>query len=209
MLHVLVALLLSVTAAEAQTVFVYPNAQVRTHPGYIAGRYYPPIATPATGTALTADTVRCIPIIVFETITISELQIGVQTSFAGGLMQAAIYTNGANDRPAAQLGATADIDTSSTGVKNSAITPVQLAPGTYWTCANANNTTNAVLSVNPVVGITAALVGSTNIASSSATTSGVSATLTYGTWGDLSGASWSDITTAKAPIVSFRVSSVP
>lgn len=216
MLRVLLALLLAASAASAQSISIRPNAAVKIHPGYMAGKYYAPPVTPSGApTAIIANRARCSILNIFETITVSELQITIVTLAASGLAQAALYSNinsSGQPRPNLPLASTGNIDTSTTGDKSGAVTPVQLSPGPIWYCTNWNNATNVATSISPAVGLAQNFIGADAIGdsvSASSATVGISAAVTFGTWSDLSGATWADVQGANLPIVGFLVASVP
>ena len=180
----------------------------KLHPGYISGQWYPPLATPGSGLALTANTVRCAPTLSLSSnVIVTDLAINVTTAAAGGNMQIALYANGSDSLPGQPIVTSGNIDVSTTGIKTVSVTPTALPAGPIWFCANSDSATVATLSVSTASGVTAALLGgvSTSTVLSSALGIGLSATQTFGTWGALTGLSWSIINANRMPWVAFKV----
>lgn len=125
------------------TVSAFPN------PGYVSGRWYPaPGVQQTTGSASVASTVYCQSWVVGQTgMTIKALGVWVSTTSNTNHIALALYNNlnGAPSTlvdfvPVITLGASAGLEVGGT-VNN---TTDVLAPGNYWACYTADNTTVVV-----------------------------------------------------------------
>lgn len=192
-----------------------------SHPGHVAGRWYPPMrgVSVANGTALAQDAIRFIPWLLGEAITISELGARMNTNAAGQNVQFAIYaSNPATKRPTgAALGATANVSTAgSAGPLSAALTAnVTLTPGLYFLAINSSSSTPVFTVIATADSTIAGLLGSTSL---SALMGGSSAALmlysltakTFGTWPDVTAETFSETsTTDKFAFIYFKVASVP
>jgi hypothetical protein len=169
----------------------------------------------AAGLAPGAGSIRCIPGFFTRTLTTSNIGLRIQTLFAGGNIQAAIYANSAatNQPTGTPLVTTASMSTAAVAfVQSPAVVQLQ-AGAIYWFCSNMDNATAiAVSAVNTSHG-TANLVGSLGfngaLNQNGGGITGWTTPVTFGTWGDLSGAVWTIATTSSYPLLSLQIGSVP
>jgi hypothetical protein len=93
---------------------------------------------------LAADTMRAVPFVTTMGTYIDAIGIDIQTAGgAGSNVKLAVYSDDGNGYPAAILSGTtsAELDTSSTGLKRTAFTPTFLAPNTlYWIVVHTDAT---------------------------------------------------------------------
>lgn len=184
-------------------------------PRYLSGNYYQgsPYATVAAGAALAANTIRMVPFLIREAVTISELACRTTTLSSGGRIQLAIYahdetTGKPTGLPLAQTGS---ISTTTTGVTSMAPVGgnVRLEPGLYWWAINSDNSVAVMQAYIVGAAIMSYMVGGTLSEVSSAATSSTIvysvASQTFGTWGDLTGATFTKISTANYSAPIFRV----
>lgn len=186
-------------------------------PGYVVNNWYSPYlyntnaTTPVAGGANVAF---CSYGAVFSSITISQLGSRVTTSSAGGNVQFAVYANGSWGRPSTLIVATGNITTAAAAVVNAAVTK-SLSAGNYWWCQNADNATVVMSSQGTSVwtGATSYLgaIGQGSVGTGPASPiPGISIAQTFGAWPTwTSGTAWAEVSAASAPMVAFKVNSVP
>lgn len=189
------------------------------HPGYVAGKWYKSIlgVTAANSGVVTASQMRFLPFQIKQRITISDLGCVINTASAGNNIQLAIYANDpATGRPTGNpVANTGSISTTSTGFVSAAISGGNktLEPGWYWLSINSDNTVALVQTVSGTTVLGGALIGSatTSIIGAAANVSGFAllVTQTFGTWPDVTSATFTETTTQNAPILIYKVASVP
>jgi hypothetical protein len=182
-------------------------------PGYIVGNWYMPTIGVGGGAAPGAGSIRLYPGYIKQLVTINSLGFRISTGSAGGNVQAAIYANNpATGRPIGNpLASTASMSTTSTGSVNATVS-IQLQPGLYWWASNCDNGTAVFVSASGAFSPLSFMIGNSAQAvdlTAVAGFVGTSVTQTFGTWPDLTSASFSDFTSNSAPIVQFKVGSVP
>jgi len=180
------------------------------HPGYIAGNWYMPMySSSATGIALPIDSIRCLPFVLLQPVTITNLGLRVTTGAAGNIKCAIYANNAATGRPTgAALASTANMSSASAAMVSAAIaeTSVTLQPGIYWQCVWVD-TNNAIVcrTQTAAVGMTPQLIGSATEATiNNATTSSIftiACAKTYGAWPNMTSESFTEATgTANATL---------
>lgn len=186
-------------------------------PRYVAGRWY--LAFPqsvATGTVLPVNTVRLIPFVVVEPITISDLQARVITAVGASNFQLGIYATDSAGLPAGTpIAKTGNMSGASAAVVQAALDAgnVSLPAGLYWAGIQSDGAIalQAPLNSTPV---TSYLVGSTtgaNLQPGTTTTMlcYVAAT-TFGTWPNLTSSPPTETANNNAvATLAFKVASVP
>jgi len=195
------------TPTLAQVLSAQQDA-TKLHTGYISGKWIAPLGAQAsTGVAITQNVIRCTPLHIFGTITIDQLSVNILTATPASNAQLALYTNGPNARAYTELAKTASIDTSTTGLKSTSVTSVQVPRGVYWVCINTSLTgLTASAMAQQAVGIIPGLIG---VDAPNDVINGAVVAQTFGTWGDLSGASWVQAADEKTPRIFARIASVP
>lgn len=183
---------------------------------HVVGNWYMPFeGTLQTGGAPTAGTIRLIPFVVGETITISDLGARVSVLSAAGNFQLAIYNSRSQTdfRPGTVAGSTGNLSTAATGVITGDITgaDITLTPGLYWAAINVDNATAAFTQLTNTSTTTARRVGSSTVtdvlqAGADASRMALSFTQTFGTWPDLT-AQTLGVTNNHAVVV-YKVSAV-
>ena len=139
---------------------VYDKFEGFLHPGYISANWYvlnEGAFVAANGTALAANTIYYVPIVLPRRVTISDLGCVITSSSAGNLALG-IYANDASTgKPSgAVLAATGNISSGSTGAVSADITGsnVTLDAGLYW-LAFWSDTTPTLLAENGLAQVTA------------------------------------------------------
>jgi hypothetical protein len=186
---------------------VWTQVDTADHPGYIPGNWYLPYAASGgTGSALAANTISILPMILKSRVSISQLGARITTGSAGGNVQLALYAHLASSgRPTgAALGSTGSISTTSTGVISAALAGgnITLEPGLYWTGINADNATVALVTHTSSQAQTAMMVGSATLGDILWGSTGLQVGLTlaqsYGSWPDVTGQTWTETSTSGA-----------
>lgn len=196
-----------------------PNIASR-HSGYIANNwYFAPDVFPAAGAARAIDVITLFPIIVPQSITISELAARVATAQATKNIQLAIYASNATTcRPTGSaLSSTASITLATPGNISAALgANVALTAGSvYWLASNVDSTTAVLASLSLAGHFIPGLMGSTTIADlwsggQAATIMGVTTPQTFGTWGDLTSATFTVLANSGIMTnIAFKVWSIP
>lgn len=206
------------------------TSDIGLHPGYVVNNYYLPMgaAHSQTGGAPTSNTIYCYPVTMPERITISQM--GARVANAGSTnLQLGIYAN-SSGLPGALIGNTGNIANTAAGTvvagalaANKQVGPGGTDGGAYlWFCFNNGDSTATFNAMNTESGRTMQLAGATTLANAmgasavnllakrcaGANCNGGSSTL--GTWpATLAGSTWTDESTAIAPLILFRVGSVP
>ena len=192
-------------------------------PAYAANNWYipPGITVTAASASLGASSIKCYYGVVNSPIHVTTLGANVTTSAAATNIQLAVYSN-SNGRPGTLIANTASIATTANGVVTGSITNTALGPGSsagsaLWWCTNQDSSSTAFTSIGSMT--VAGLIGSATHANAfGVVLTGVSCTgaacnggsSTFNTWpASLAGSTWSDITTARTPLVSFQVNTVP
>lgn len=199
------------------------------HPGFVASNWYvpgPPLQM-ATGSAMSANVIRCYAGYVSRKITISQLAARMTTP--GTNVQFAIYTS-SGGRPGALVAATANIDVSgAAGTKSGALLAnKQIGPGgadadrDLWFCSNVDNASTVMLGGSNVSTAQAVMAGTATLANllgSTVSVTGISCSAaacqpgsssTLGTWpASLVGSTWTDLTIVNMPIIAMFAVSVP
>jgi hypothetical protein len=180
------------------------------HPGYIAGNWYIPVnSSAAAGIALVIDSIRCLPLVIPQPVTITNLGVRITTLAAAGNLKCAIYANNAaTGRPTgAALASTGNISTGTATIVSAAIaeTSVTLQPGVYWQCVWADNSTVVCRTQTAASGGAPQLIGSATEATvnSASTTAAftVACAKTYGAWPNMTSESFTEATgTANATL---------
>lgn len=173
------------------------------HPGYKAGNYYPPVPyTAATGTAVTANVIRCQSWNALTTSTVDTISVRTTTLATGGNAQIGIYAASATTKwpTGTPLGTTGQfsVDTP-TGIKTGSFTAgtgnsgtnVSVTAGSqYYLCSNSDNATAVFIVSGNTNGYNAWLVGSTAVTDVASTIPSINfayTSQTFGTWPDLTG----------------------
>ena len=193
------------------------GANVANHPGYVAANYYTiSPATVGTGTTVSNGHIKLFPVIFAATVTISAIAANVTTLAAGGNVQFAVYASDTTTkRPTGTaLATTASVPTTATGIVSGALSSnIQMQPGVlYWFAANTDNSTNVFLSPDQRQPQLGWMLGSTTALSTLATSANINwldVTQAFGTWPSLTSASFAEALSAKVPLMSFLVASVP
>jgi hypothetical protein len=186
------------------------------HPGYVAGRWYVPGRGVTIGVnTVVANTIRFRPIMIEQSITISDILTRIGTTSAGGNIQLAVYASDASARyptgPA--LGSSGSLSTASAAtVSGTFAAPISLTPGLYWVGINADNSTAQTITLSNTPPDMMSLIGATNVANVFTSTTSTSLELrysqTFGTWPDLTAASFTE--TVYSPVAfALKVSAVP
>ena len=204
-------------AASANAQQVSPGTAMIFHPGYEVNNWYVPAwygQAAASPAANGQNTVNCSFGSVLQTLTISTLGARIQTANSGTNLQLAVYNNGSWGRPGTLVVATGNISTTSTGAVNAAAS-ASLPAGNYWFCSNADNAVVAISSQGTAaLGPAQALVGTATQGSAgtgpAALATGISVAQAFNTWPTFaSNTAWADVVSAIAPIINFKVASVP
>lgn len=165
------------------------------HPGFIAGNWYNPVPAAAvtSGAALANGTIKLLPFMLGQPITISDLGCRITTTNAGNV-QLAIYNSvAATKLPGTLAAATGDITAASAAAVSADITGsnVTLAPGLYYMAVNADNAVCALQTINSSAPLASYLIGSAtlNDITSAAGASNFYFTFAsaFNTWPDLTG----------------------
>jgi len=178
------------TALNSMFGDLYGGAAAR----HVVGNWYLPVeGITQNGGAPTANTIRLVPFVVGETVTISDLAAVITTLAAAGNAQLAIYNSRSltDFRPGTLLGATGSLSTGSTGLISAAISDgnVIMTPGLYWMASNQDNATVAYTQITNTSTPLTRLVGDSTATNIIQATGGLrqcmSFTQTFGTWPDL------------------------
>lgn len=179
--------------------------------GYVSGRYYHgSLASPTTGSAVSASAARMHPITLKERVTISELAVRVTTAQSSVNIQLAIYAaDPVTLLPTGlPLANTANISVATTGPVSAALgSALTLGPGLYWVGVLGDATT-AVYTAYAANTIMSQMLGGTlaQIMSNAATSmSYLSYSMTAGTWGDVTGVSPTYGNSTAFAAVTFKV----
>lgn len=181
---------------------------------YVSGRWYPVAGeTIGGGGAAATGTLRMLPFLLRQPVTISDLGARVSTTGAGSF-QIGIYANNpATMRPTGTvLARTGDILTTAAAAVSADITGanVFLPAGIYWSAVNVDATSAAAgFAVTPAISAFAgSIVGSATLASVVASTTNACLTLTtpmaYNSWDDITGATFTESAAASAALVFIK-----
>jgi hypothetical protein len=121
----------------------------------VSGRTYNAKTTStygATGTSLPLNTIRLNPFIPANSLTVSNLQININTAFVGALARILIYSD-SNGVPDSKLLESTSIDVSTTGVKTYTASFTFTAGTTYWLGCYSNITLPNISQYQSVEGI--------------------------------------------------------
>lgn len=211
------------TASAAKWVPV--SSAPALHPGYIAGNWYYPggmTGIIAGGTAVAANTLYLIPIVIFERCTISDLAARVSTLGTSGNFQLGIYALDPSNlnRPGVLIDKTAA--TLSTNAAGNISGPLggnqQIEPGIYFLGLNCDNSTAAFASFTSTTPWVSQMLGSSTLSnimgnSTAGLVLKVSATFggTTGFPSTLVGATFVEEApgSAHSTLIAFKVASVP
>lgn len=184
-------------------------------PGYVSGRYYIPFhGASNAGASPSANSLRLIPFVVQQSVTISDLATRVNTLSAGGNVQFAVYASNASTlRPTGNaLASTASISTAATGAVTGALSGnITLTPGLqYWLASNCDNGTAVFASLGASGTYGAVMIGSSTLVNvfpaGGQCLGGLFVAQTFGTWPDLTSGSFTDGTNPPTiPIAAFKV----
>lgn len=186
-------------------------------PRYKAGKWYHAAQGQIqAGSALSANSLRLLPFILLNTITISDLQARVTTAVASSNFQLAIYGSDADGIPAgAVLANTGNMSGASAAAVQGAISQgnIQLAPGLYWMGVNTDSAI-ALQTISSSYVLASGLIGSAtpaNLAGGNTSVSLIYAiTATLGTWPNLTATPATETpNVATSAILEFKVVSVP
>ncbi len=203
----------TLTVNDAGDTITVAAAAAAPHPGYIAGNFYLPMSSVVSaGTALTANSIRCVPFFLPQPVTITHLGVRITTASAGGNLKVALYANNATTgRPTGSaLASTGNIATDSVTIISAAIaeTSVTLQPGVYWMCAWADNATVVCRAQSAASGTAPQLIGSTTEATINNTSTGAAFTVacakTYGAWPSMTSESFTEATGAGNAIIHWK-----
>lgn len=186
--------------------------------GYVPGNWIYPYEgiAPSSGTAGVTGTSYWMPIRVRQPCTINALAARVTTVIASSNFQLAIYANSpATGRPTGSaLGSTASISGATAVVVSGSLTAnATIQAGIYWVAVNADTSgiafsaISAGSEINSIVG-TPTLANA--ISSTTAASSILTLSLTYGSWPDVTSSTFTESpSNSRAPIVIFQVFSTP
>jgi len=202
-----------------------PTGQIEDFQYLAKDWYLPDLVLPATAgpSATGPNIIRCAPGGLRNKATIGTVGTHIYTADPAGHLQFAIYTNGANQRPANLAATSATISAAAAGVVTSALNAtVQGGPGganfadTFWFCANSDSSVARFASVNSVPSIEASVIGSAlagNVlqgAGNGVAISHLSTSQTYGSWpSSLAGITWTEQTSIAMPMMAIEFVSVP
>lgn len=181
---------------------LYPAQPVQ--PGYIAGRWYHVFpGFLAAGAAIPANSVRLLPFMLTQSITVSDLGARVTTLAAGGNVRVGVYNSDPTTKvPTTVAAETGNLSTASATVVNGAVSGGNklFQPGLFWAAVIADGTAGGTVVMQSVNGSwvqAGLLVGSTtqaNIASSSTAASlFLTFASTFGAFPDLTGQSLTEV----------------
>lgn len=200
----------SATASAAQ----WQRMQSGRFFGYVAGRVYD-VDSCVAAAALVANSIRLVPFVVEERVTLTGLE-GRVSTIGSGNIQVAIYAADPTTKlPTGNaLASSSSVSTNTLGVCHLPFSSsLQLEPGLYWMASNADNTTAQMPQWNTghnnnlsrLIG-----VADSSFYSAGSTTGqiGYSIAQTFGTWPDLTGAGIA-LTAASVPHFGIEISSSP
>jgi len=201
------------------------NAGLDVTAGYVATNSYLPLpnrASPGTGLVGAAQTVYCTYAYVGQTLTVTKLGIEIPTTVGTSDVNLAIYSD-VNGRPGTLLQSTGQFVNTSTGFDNGTlIASFQFQKGVpYFLCQMTGDATMVMNGYPSAAGMGAELgavagsevslfanaAGILGLSCSAACNGGTPTTLVFPT--NLAGSTWTNVITARAPAISFTVSSVP
>lgn len=170
-----------------------PGAQ--THPGFIAGKWYPAaVGSVGAGAALANGSVRLRAFYLPRQIRISDLGCRITTLSAGGNVRLGIYrTDAATNLPTGTaVVETGNISTAATGPVSAAVSAAAtLAPGFYYMAVNADNATVVLQTFGTEATAATNLMGSATLATVAWAAGGASFIFTFasafGAFPDLTG----------------------
>ncbi|HTR14078.1 MAG TPA: hypothetical protein VMI72_12700 [Roseiarcus sp.] len=194
-------------------------------PGLIAGSVaYYPLNPPGTGIAASTTAVvgvtYCAPFVVNKTITFDQMIAGAQTAGSSNA-HAAVYANAYDSSShhyypsGSPLASDNNSPANSTTMTFTFASNVQLTPGTYWACFQANDTIGKVYAIagtttTPYSYIVGA--GGATGASGLPTTGIKSSVGTFGAWPNSpnwTGNGWTEFSQATLPAFAIRLVSTP
>ena len=182
------------------------------HPGYIPGNWY----TGAAGSLMSSynivvGEIYLRPVFIYSALTIAALGVRVQTTFAGGNFQLALYSS-SGPRPSSLIVATPSVSSAVSGpVSVSLATPVMVEAGWHWTAIAVDNPTatfvaesmNTMMTMPPFYG--SEILG--NVINTSGSVSGLHTPGVFGTWpSDINQSIFSDTIDTDSIIVGWQVS---
>lgn len=208
---------------DGDTIFDHQGAAGAIHPGYKVDNWYHAgrLGPTGTGVAPGADKAICYPGSFEQVASLSAIGASVTTLHAANNFQLAIYKNGLWGRPSSMVAATNDMSTATAapvvGIFTDATFKPQLHPGfTYWFCFNTSSASAIFQAQGTGAGTmppAAALIGAALLPtalSATAMVTAVSVPQTYGTWPTWTDATaWSEVTTVIAPLIAFKVGTLP
>lgn len=184
-----------------------------------AGRFYAPYGwngVPVTSGTPLVNTICAFPVAFPRLMTVDNIVSRVQTLFAGGKYQFALYADGGGKPTGTPIATTGDVVTDATGIITIALSgAIQIGPSGAnlgqigWLCMNADNSTFRYYVVSN--GTTTPNVGGASAveALSLAPAVGLQAAQTFGTWPNLTSASFTTAAANLIPYIALRVASVP
>lgn len=192
------------------------DAWLTGFPGYVTGKWYQPFGgiQIAEDQAPGSGSIRLMPIVIKQKITIGALATRVATVSASGNVQFAIYASDSISKLpfGTPVYKSASVSTTSLGVVSITGVATTLNPGIYWFCTNSDNAQATYPGHDATTFFFSTFFGSTsttNLLSEDANIVGLGIAQTYGTWPTLSGSSsFTEITTATIPLVIFQVSAI-
>jgi hypothetical protein len=107
-----------------------------------------PMAATLTTGPVAANTLRLYPVIFPQSFSISALAWNVTTAAASGNIRACLYGTDAYGRPTSPLVSTSEVSSSTTGLKEVAVSHTIDAYTQYWLCLWAGGATTTVASIN-------------------------------------------------------------
>lgn len=185
------------------------------HPGYVSGRWYVPFyAVSVSSSTLVANTIRFRPVLIEQSITVSNLTVTVTTAVAGNI-QLAIYAADPTTKypTGSALSSTSSSSTGATGVISTTALAanVSLTPGLYWMAENSDAGPNLVAEAGSTTSYMA-LIGSTTQSRALTTGPGDSLELrlaqTFGTWPNVTSSTFTEAGTPGI-LYGMKISSVP
>lgn len=130
---------------------VWVPMDVSDHPGFVTGRFYSTYGGTISVTAAIpgADTLYLYPWTLKQRVTVTSLFVRCIGAGAGSSVKAALWANGSGGRPVGTplLGSDTPLDTSTSGIKSTAIASVTLNPGIYWLGSKASGTMPTLVSI--------------------------------------------------------------
>lgn len=183
-------------------------ADVATRAPFISGRWYPMLpGLSGAGAAIgTANSIRLVPFLLTEPMSVGGMATRIHTISAAGNIQLAIYAHDAEaGLPTGEaLATTGNLSTGTLGAVSADLAePVALDRGIYWMAVNADNTAVVCNTSHNSMDYSAFLVGSTVALEAFGPITWTIAQ-TFGTWPDLTGGTFAKVFTLTHAIMRLK-----